>query len=394
MNTTYFTFREKIYEQVFGTAMGSPVSVVVANLFMEDLEQRAVATAPLAIRPRLWVRYVDDAYEIAPKDSVDNRLNNIDETGSIKFTYEVEAEGKLPMLDAMVKRETDGKLTLSIYRKKTHTDQYLSFNSHHPLHQKLGVVRTLLDRSDTIITKEADRQNEEKHIKGALKRCGYPGWTIKQVKQHKSHKSANKDNRSVKPKTERSSGVVVIPYVAGIAESFARILKKHNIQTAMKPALTLRQCLVHPKDQRPLNDTVDSVYKIPCKQCPKAYVGESSRKLGVRLKEHMSDVNKASQATYTRAQRKASESTFHKSALTDHATQVNHLIDWDNTKVVGRESDRDRRWIREAIRIRQEGQRALNRDGGNTYLPRIWNPLLNTTAPPSGKQCQANHTQL
>ena len=162
----------------------------------------------------------------------------------------------------------------------------------------------------------------------------------------------------------------------------------------MKPALTLRQCLVHPKDQRPLKDTVDSVYKIPCKQCPKAYVGESSRKLSVRLKEHISDVDKASQATYTRAQRKASESTFHKSALTDHATQVNHLIDWDNTKVVGRESDRDRRWIREAIRIRQEGQRALNRDGGNTYLPRIWNPLLNTTAPPSGKQCQANHTQL
>ena len=295
------------------------------------------------------------------------------------------------MLDAMVTRETDGKLQLTVYRKKTHTDQYLSFTSHHPLHQKLGVVRTLLDRSDTIITQAADKQKEEEHIKGALKQCGYPGWTIRHVKQQKSHRSSTKDSCLDKQKPERSNGCVVIPYVAGLSESFARILKKHNIQTAMKPALTLRQCLVRPKDKRPLMDTVEAVYKIPCKQCPKAYVGETGRKLGVRIKEHKEDVGKASQAVYTRSQRKASENTFHKSALSVHTTQSNHLIDWDNTKVVGRESDKQRRWIREAIRIRQEGQRALNPDAGSTYLPRIWDPLLNTTAPSSGKQYPVNH---
>ena len=393
MSTTYFTFRGKIYEQVFGTAMGSPVSVVVANLYMEDLEQRALATAPMAIRPRLWVRYVDDAYEIAPKDSVEkftNHLNKIDETGSIKFTYEVEADGKLPMLDAMVTRQSCGKLRLSIYRKKTHTDQYLSFKSHHPLHHKLGVVRTLLDRSDTIITHEADKQKEEEHIKGALKLCGYPGWTIKQVKQQKSHKAEKKASRPDKSQSQRPTGSIVILYVAGLSESYARILKKYNIQTAMKPALTLRQCLVHPKDKRPLGDTVEAVYKISCKQCPKTYVGETGRKLSVRLKEHREDVEKASQAIYTRSQRKASETTFHKSALSDHATQSNHLIDWDSTKVVGRESNRQRRWIREAIRIRQEGKRSLNRDGGNTELPRIWDPLINSTAPPGGERCRSN----
>ncbi|XP_070549267.1 uncharacterized protein [Ptychodera flava] len=35
VNTTYFVFREQIYQQLFGTAMGSPVSPIVANLFME-----------------------------------------------------------------------------------------------------------------------------------------------------------------------------------------------------------------------------------------------------------------------------------------------------------------------------------------------------------------------
>ena len=40
LTTTYFVFREQVYQQKFGTAMGSPVSPIVANLFMEDLEQR------------------------------------------------------------------------------------------------------------------------------------------------------------------------------------------------------------------------------------------------------------------------------------------------------------------------------------------------------------------
>ena len=43
--TTYFTFRGVIYQQRSGTAMGSPVSPIIANLFMEWLEQPAIATA-------------------------------------------------------------------------------------------------------------------------------------------------------------------------------------------------------------------------------------------------------------------------------------------------------------------------------------------------------------
>ena len=45
--TTYFSFRGTIYQQKFGTAMGSPVSPVIANLFMEWLEQQAIVTAPV-----------------------------------------------------------------------------------------------------------------------------------------------------------------------------------------------------------------------------------------------------------------------------------------------------------------------------------------------------------
>jgi hypothetical protein len=47
--TTYFTFRNEVYKQVFGAAMGSPVSPVVAEFFMEELERMAIATASFGL---------------------------------------------------------------------------------------------------------------------------------------------------------------------------------------------------------------------------------------------------------------------------------------------------------------------------------------------------------
>ncbi|CAH1239252.1 Hypp5766 [Branchiostoma lanceolatum] len=80
----------------------------------------------------------------------------------------------LPFLDTLTTIQDDGSLRLNIYRKPTHTDQYLNFRSNHPLEHKLGVVKTLLHRADTIITDPHDRETEKKHIKQALKDYGYP----------------------------------------------------------------------------------------------------------------------------------------------------------------------------------------------------------------------------
>ena len=54
VTTTYFSFRGTIYQHKFGTAMGSPVSLVIVNLFMEWLEQQATLTAPVTCKPKLW----------------------------------------------------------------------------------------------------------------------------------------------------------------------------------------------------------------------------------------------------------------------------------------------------------------------------------------------------
>jgi len=57
-----------------------------------------------------------------------------------------------------------------------------------------------------------------------------------------------------------------------------------------------------------------------------------------------------------------------KSALTDHATQDNHVINWSQPTVIDREPERFTRWIKEAIHIRKEGQQAMNRDEGSYQL--------------------------
>ena len=87
---------------------------------------------------------MDDVLAIVKEDSVDqlkNHLNQADITGSIKFTHELEDAISIPFLDSIIVRNSDGCAKLLVYRKKSHTGQYLNFPSHCPLYQKLGVYR-------------------------------------------------------------------------------------------------------------------------------------------------------------------------------------------------------------------------------------------------------------
>ena len=54
---------------------------------------------------------------------------------------EIEKDNTIPFLDTSVSRDSSGLLTTTVYRKPTHTDQYLAYDSHHPQSVKRGIVK-------------------------------------------------------------------------------------------------------------------------------------------------------------------------------------------------------------------------------------------------------------
>ena len=149
LRSTYFVFQGHHYEQVEGAAMGSPLSPIVANIYMEHFETKVLETAPHL--PSLWKRFVDDTFVILDrtlKEEFFQHINGIEE--KIQFTAEnTRADGSLPFLDTLVTAKGDGSLSTSIYRKPTHTNQYLQWDSHHAIANKYSVINSLLHRAKT-----------------------------------------------------------------------------------------------------------------------------------------------------------------------------------------------------------------------------------------------------
>ena len=123
LETTYFRFGGEIYQK-FGVVMGSPVSPIVVNLCMEDLEQKIIATAPADCQPRNWKRYVDEIIclvHTGKAKTLQQHMNTVDPTGSIIFTREDEENNSVPLLDAKVTRKEDGSVKSTVFRKRMHT---------------------------------------------------------------------------------------------------------------------------------------------------------------------------------------------------------------------------------------------------------------------------------
>ncbi|XP_072017463.1 uncharacterized protein [Amphiura filiformis] len=70
LKTTYFIHNGSFYSQCEGAAMGSPVSPIIANLFMEHFEELALSSFPTPLV--FYGRYVDDTMVILKRSAVDS----------------------------------------------------------------------------------------------------------------------------------------------------------------------------------------------------------------------------------------------------------------------------------------------------------------------------------
>ena len=133
LKNDYFLFQGKYYEQVHGTAIGSPISPIAASLFMEEFESKAISTA--SNPPMLWLRYVDDTFGIQQAEHSQQFLQHINSIDPhTQFTTEVpRSDRSIPFLDTLVSPGPDNTLLTSVYRKPIPTDQYIHWDNHHNL---------------------------------------------------------------------------------------------------------------------------------------------------------------------------------------------------------------------------------------------------------------------
>ena len=237
LKNTYFSFLDQFCEQVKGAAMGSPVRPHCGQSLHGVLRTKSSKHCPT---PKFWHRYVDDTFVIhkeANKQGFLQHINSVDP--AIRFTVEDNKEdGSIPFLDTIVKPEADGTPSITVYRKPTHTDQYLQWDSHHHLSAKFSVIQTLSHRASTVCSKPELLQQEKDHLRKALTKCKYPKWALDKVEKRLNRStrqindggtnSAQSANNDIKNK-----GHIVIPYTQGLCESIKNICGRYGILVSM-----------------------------------------------------------------------------------------------------------------------------------------------------------------
>jgi hypothetical protein len=174
-----------------------------------------------------------------------NHLNSI--SPYLQFTIELEENRRLPFLDTVTIR-SNGKVEVDIYRKPTHTDKYLHYDSHHPKQHKLSVLNTLLDRAEKIPSSNRGKRRERKHVFKVLRDNGYPFKFIQSYDIMRKRLLTNNTNGNLhttdvnnsraNPADCAAPSFVVLPYVKGITEKISQVLRRENksvLQTYQYP---------------------------------------------------------------------------------------------------------------------------------------------------------------
>lgn len=332
--------------------MGSPLSPVIANLFMEDLETKALETA--TSRPKLWLRYVDDTFVIWQhgREELDRFLEHLNNMHPrIKFTMEVEEQQKLPFLDVLVYKKTNNTLGHTLFQKKTHTNRYLNGNSHHHPAQLQAVPRTLVTRARRLAD-ESHLSTELGNLRAILLQNQYPQRTVDRI-----IRETEQNTRMQRTEEDSNWPRSFLPYVRGTTDKIAKKLREYEIKTIFSTDRKIANILQTPKDR--INLEEQGVYEIPCRMCPASYIGQTNRRMSVRRDEHSNLVAKKERT----------------SSLYQHQAATGHDIDFEGTKMLAKIEHQNKRIIREAIEIEKHTE-SMNKRDDAARLPYIWKTAL------------------
>ena len=266
-----------------------------------------------------------------------NLLNSFHQ--NIKFTYEPEKNKKIAFLDVLVSRKSNGFFT-TLYRKPTFTGVFLNWNSLTARVYKINVIKCLLDRAWKICSNYKLFHLEVLSLKEILMKNSYPcsviDRTIKEFLDRK-HKPFIEEVQEEKDKV-----YLVLPYFNSEVENFSKrltslVLKyypKVNFKVVFTCPFTIGKMFPF-KEKTPKELRSLIVYKIKCSNCPKFYIGKTSRCLIRRLHEHKNGTGKDD----------------YQSALYKHSVETGHVINYTDVEILDSASDDRKLLLKEMLYI-------------------------------------------
>lgn len=312
MNQNYFRFNNQYYRQKEGLAMGSPLSPLMADIFMDNFESENVVKDPNIL---FYYRYVDDIIicwtgTLRQIDVFVNKLNSVH--SKIKFKLELEENKSLNFLDINITR-VNNKLEFQIYRKPTQTDIAIPSSSCHPIQHKLAAFRSYIHR---LMTVPLSRDSYVKELNVIYQIAIANGYN-KQLVDSLIAKKQRNNVRSLLyagPRELINKYLGCLTYMGPISDKIANILRKNNLYVAFRTNQNIRH-LCNGKDKIE-TDKKSGVYKLNCDNCNGVYVGQTGRNFVTRYKEHISAVR---------------NNHPDKSHFAKHLLETGHELQSDNT---------------------------------------------------------------
>lgn len=350
LSSTCFTFEGQFYEQIFGSPMGSPLSPILADMVLEDLENQCLQK--LQFNVPIFYRYVDDIFTVLPRNRIDEVIGVFnDYHPRLQFTYELERDDALPFLDTEVMRGENNKLVTNWYRKPTFSGRYVNFYSSHPLKYKINTIIGLVDRAILLSDKKFHTVNIQ-HVKNILLNNCFPTKLIDKEVKTRLYQLKARSNRG-NPITNNGFDIkraITLPYVGKTSEIISRRIRKLGLDTIFTVPKKLDLIIRKHKDKLDPKKLTGVVYNIKCTGCNASYIGQTKRHVETRMREHCNNIKK-------------DESSY--SVVSKHRLMNGHDFDW-SPQILHRENHTKKREIAEMFFIKRNSNTVnLQRDTEN-----------------------------
>lgn len=251
----------------------------------------------------------------------------------------------------LVVRKPDQSLATEWYAKPIASGRMLNYKSFHQLRHKVNVVNNFIHRVVSLSTNTTIDVSKQIILK-QLQSNGYPKTLVNRLLQKylssRNHHipSTTTTNTSNQPnvvldRNDTSSILkpmyMPIPYVHKLTERLTKLFAQEysTVRIAARQTTTVGNLHSRVKDPTATLEKNNIVYKIPCNQCNKCYIGKSKNRLGTRLTGHRSDINKLEQAIARNPNIDELDSTItDKTALIEHCVESGHRFNLENTSIL------------------------------------------------------------